>query len=126
MDKNINVDIESAIERETLSKVFARMCQLLESKGGVVKIPFADYDHIEEGLGEQDKIPAFFSSESRGNIMVMNILEKYLSEQYGDTEVTNIDDLMGAVINYSLCEGKQLQSYEDKEEGYVVIKIAQL
>lgn len=125
MEKSVNVSIETVIEQETSAKVFARMCQLLELKGGSVAIPFGDYDFISDNLNIEDAMPDFFGDEIKGNIRAMNILETYLKEQDGETEVTNIDDLMGAVINPALCADKQLRSFEI-EEGYVVFELVKI
>lgn len=122
MEKNVHVSIEQVIEEETSAKVFARICQLLESKGGSVAISFGDYDYINDNLDMEAGMPDFFSDEIKGNIRAMKVLETYLKEQDGETEVTSMEDLMGAVINPNLCRDKQLKSYEI-EEGYVVFEI---
>ena len=123
MQEKIKVNPEEFIEIETKEKVFARMCQVLEKNGRKVSIPFDEYDSIEKNIIESNflnEAPEFFSQDTKQRILIMRIMESYCKE-----EQTTMEDLIGAVINPSLCKGKTISTKEDTNSCVLIIELTE-
>lgn len=123
MQEKIKVNPEEFIEIETKEKVFARMCQVLEKSGRKVSIPFDEYDSIEKNIIESNflnEAPEFFSQDTKQRILIMRIMESYCKE-----EQTTMEDLIGAVINPSLCKGKTINTKEDTNSCVLIIELTE-
>ena len=123
MQEKIKVNPEEFIEIETKEKVFARMCQVLEKKERKVSIPFDEYDSIEKRIIESNflnEAPEFFSQDTKQRILIMRIMESYCKE-----EQTTMEDLIGAVINPSLCKGKAISTKEDTNSCVLIIELTE-
>lgn len=123
MQEKIKVNPEEFIEIETKEKVFARMCQVLEKNGRKVSIPFDEYDSIEKNIIESNflnEAPEFFSQDTKQRILIMRIMESYCKE-----EQTTMEDLIGAVINPSLCKGKTINTKEDTNSCVLIIELTE-
>lgn len=123
MQEKIKVNPEEFIEIETKEKVFARMCQVLEKSGRKVSIPFDEYDSIEKNIIESNflnEAPEFFSQDTKQRILIMRIMESYCKE-----EQTTMEDLIGAVINPSLCKGKTINTKEDTSSCVLIIELTE-
>lgn len=122
MEEKINVNANEFIETENLERVFARMCQVLDKHNKIVRIPFEQYDNFEKQilLEEKylDKLPEFFSDDTKKRILLMRIIEKFCGE-----EETTVEDLLGAIINPSLCVGKSISAMEDAKASELVIEL---
>lgn len=123
MQEKIKANPEEFIEIETKEKVFARMCQVLEKNGRKVSIPFDEYDSIEKNIIESNflnEAPEFFSQDTKQRILIMRIIESYCKE-----EQTTMEDLIGAVINPSLCKGKTISTKEDTNSCVLIIELTE-
>lgn len=123
MQEKIKVNPEEFIEIETKEKVFARMCQVLEKNERKVSIPFDEYDSIEKNIIESNflnEAPEFFSQDTKQRILIMRIMESYCKE-----EQTTMEDLIGAVINPSLCKGKTINTREDTNSCVLIIELTE-
>ena len=123
MQEKIKVNPEEFIEIESKEKVFARMCQVLEQNGRKVSIPFDEYDSIEKSIIESNflnEAPEFFSQDTKQRILIMRIMESYCKE-----EQTTMEDLIGAVINPSLCRGKTISTKEDTNSCVLIIELTE-
>lgn len=123
MQEKIKVNPEEFIEIETKEKVFARMCQVLEKNERKVSIPFDEYDSIEKNIIESNflnEAPEFFSQDTKQRILIMRIMESYCKE-----EQTTMEDLIGAVINPSLCKGKTINTKEDTNSCVLIIELTE-
>ena len=123
MQEKIKVNPEEFIEIETKEKVFARMCQVLEKNERKVSIPFDEYDSIEKRIIESNflnEAPEFFSQDTKQRILIMRIMESYCKE-----EQTTMEDLIGAVINPSLCKGKAISTKEDTNSCVLIIELTE-
>ena len=123
MKEKIKVNPEEFIEIETKEKVFARMCQVLEKNERKVSIPFDEYDSIEKSIIESNflnEAPEFFSQDTKQRILIMRIMESYCKE-----EQTTMEDLIGAVINPSLCKGKAISTKEDTNSCVLIIELTE-
>ena len=123
MQKKRKVNPEEFIEIETKEKVFARMCQVLEKNERKVSIPFDEYDSIEKSIIESNflnEAPEFFSQDTKQRILIMRIMESYCKE-----EQTTMEDLIGAVINPSLCKGKAISTKEDTNSCVLIIELTE-
>lgn len=123
MQEKIKANPEEFIEIETKEKVFARMCQVLEKNGRKVSIPFDEYDSIEKNIIESNflnEAPEFFSQDTKQRILIMRIMESYCKE-----EQTTMEDLIGAVINPSLCKGKTISTKEDTNSCVLIIELTE-
>ena len=123
MQEKIKVNPEEFIEIETKEKVFARMCQVLEKNERKVSIPFDEYDSIEKSIIESNflnEAPEFFSQDTKQRILIMRIMESYCKE-----EQTTMEDLIGAVINPSLCQGKAISTKEDTNSCVLIIELTE-
>ena len=123
MQEKIKVNPEEFIEIETKEKVFARMCQVLEKNERKVSIPFDEYDSIEKSIIESNflnEAPEFFSQDTKQRILIMRIMESYCKE-----EQTTMEDLIGAVINPSLCKGKAISTKEDTNSCVLIIELTE-
>lgn len=123
MQEKIKVNPEEFIEIETKEKVFARMCQVLEKNERKVSIPFDEYDSIEKNIIESNflnEAPEFFSQDTKQRILIMRIMESYCKE-----EQTTMEDLIGAVINPSLCKGKTINTKEDTDSCVLIIELTE-
>lgn len=123
MQEKIKANPEEFIEIETKEKVFARMCQVLEKNGRKVSIPFDEYDSIEKNIMESNflnEAPEFFSQDTKQRILIMRIMESYCKE-----EQTTMEDLIGAVINPSLCKGKTISTKEDTNSCVLIIELTE-
>lgn len=123
MQEKIKVNPEEFIEIETKEKVFARMCQVLEKNERKVSIPFDEYDSIEKNIIESNflnEAPEFFSQDTKQRILIMRIMESYCKE-----EQTTMEDLIGAVINPSLCKGKTISTKEDTNSCVLIIELTE-
>ena len=123
MQEKIKVNPEEFIEIETKEKVFARMCQVLEKNERKVSIPFDEYDSIEKSIIESNflnEAPEFFSQDTKQRILIMRIMESYCKE-----ELTTMEDLIGAVINPSLCKGKAISTKEDTNSCVLIIELTE-
>lgn len=123
MQEKIKVNPEEFIEIETKEKVFARMCQVLEKNERKVSIPFDEYDSIEKSIIESNflnEAPEFFSQDTKQRILIMRIMESYCKE-----EQTTMEDLIGAVINPSLCKGKAISTKEDTNSCALIIELTE-
>ena len=123
MQEKIKANPEEFIEIETKEKVFARMCQVLEKNERKVSIPFDEYDSIEKSIIESNflnEAPEFFSQDTKQRILIMRIMESYCKE-----EQTTMEDLIGAVINPSLCKGKAISTKEDTNSCVLIIELTE-
>lgn len=123
MQEKIKANPEEFIEIETKEKVFARMCQVLEKNERKVSIPFDEYDSIEKSIIESNflnEAPEFFSQDTKQRILIMRIMESYCKE-----EQTTMEDLIGAVINPSLCKGKTISTKEDTNSCVLIIELTE-
>ena len=123
MQEKIKVNPEEFIEIETKEKVFARMCQVLEKNERKVSIPFDEYDSLEKSIIESNflnEAPEFFSQDTKQRILIMRIMESYCKE-----EQTTMEDLIGAVINPSLCKGKAISTKEDTNSCVLIIELTE-
>lgn len=123
MQEKIKANPEEFIEIETKEKVFARMCQVLEKNERKVSIPFDEYDSIEKNIIESNflnEAPEFFSQDTKQRILIMRIMESYCEE-----EQTTMEDLIGAVINPSLCKGKTISTKEDTNSCVLIIELTE-
>lgn len=123
MQEKIKVNPEEFIEIETKEKVFARICQVLEKNERKVSIPFDEYDSIEKSIIENNflnEAPEFFSQDTKQRILIMRIMESYCKE-----EQTTMEDLIGAVINPSLCKGKAISTKEDTNSCVLIIELTE-
>lgn len=123
MQEKIKANPEEFIEIETKEKVFARMCQVLEKNERKVSIPFDEYDSIEKNIIESNflnEAPEFFSQDTKQRILIMRIMESYCKE-----EQTTMEDLIGAVINPSLCKGKTISTKEDTNSCVLIIELTE-
>ena len=123
MQEKIKANPEEFIEIETKEKVFARMCQVLEKNERKVSIPFDEYDSLEKSIIESNflnEAPEFFSQDTKQRILIMRIMESYCKE-----EQTTMEDLIGAVINPSLCKGKAISTKEDTNSCVLIIELTE-
>ena len=99
------------------------MCQVLEKNERKVSIPFDEYDSIEKSIIESNflnEAPEFFSQDTKQRILIMRIMESYCKE-----EQTTMEDLIGAVINPSLCKGKAISTKEDTNSCVLIIELTE-
>ena len=123
MQEKIKANPEEFIEIETKEKVFARMCQVLEKNERKVSIPFDEYDSIEKSIIERNflnEAPELFYQDTKQRILIMRIMESYCKE-----EQTTMEDLIGAVINPSLCKGKTISTKEDTNSCVLIIELTE-
>lgn len=124
MKEKVNVNLNEHVEIETKEKVFARMCQILDKHNRRLEIPFNDYDELEGQIllkdGYFNGMPEFFSEDTKQRILIMRIMEKFCNE-----EETTMDDLLGAIINPSLCKGKTISTHENTESCILIIELTE-
>lgn len=123
MQDRINANPEEFIEIETKEKIFARMCQILDKNNKKIEIPFLKYDEIEADIiksGFLNSAPKFFTQDTTQRIVIMRIIEIFCGE-----EETTMDDLMGAVINPSLCFGKAITTKEDTKSCVLIVELTE-
>lgn len=124
MKEKINVNLNEYVEIETKEKIFARMCQILDKNNKKIEIPFDKYDEIEADILLKDKYldkaPEFFSQDTKQRILIMRIMEVFCEE-----EETTMEDLLGAIINPSLCKGKTISTKEDTKSCVLIIELTE-
>lgn len=140
MKKTQVASVEVSVENETLERIFARMCQLIDSKGEILveegkhvdptkkdvvkslRIPFTFYDETEREIinsGFLDESPDFFTQDIKQRIILMRIIESFTKE-----ERTTMKDLIGAVINPYLCMGKTIATTEYPLTSELIVNLS--
>lgn len=130
----MHVDQEYSLKREFEEKVFARCIQILDEKGEdenykssdskIIKIPFTAYDAIEDRILNGDyfeECPFFVDDELKNKVVLMRILEEITS-----SELTELTDINGAIINPMLCKGKSISTEEDHSNEVVNVVLTTL
>lgn len=138
IEKTLEVKPEQLIIQETNERAFARICQIMTSKGTLVggaptsesltkkydlRIPFKAYDeivnvHMKNAVEKQ--FPDFFDEALLNKITLMRLLEIFTED-----EITSADDLLGAVINPMMCMGNALMTSEDDVSNEVIISLTE-
>lgn len=121
MKDKVNANPDEFIEIETKERIFARMCQILDKHNDKLEIPFLEYDATEAHILKSnflDTAPEFFTDDIKQRILLMRIMEIFSKE-----EETTMEDLIGAVINPSLCKGKSITTKEDVASSTLIIEL---
>lgn len=129
------INMEKQFQDEFNERIFARVCQLIDSRKGELKIEEeifdTFYDEVEEELNslevvpvsnkrEGDYIPNFLDDEGFSKLKILRVIERALGE-----ETTVMSDIVGAVINPTLCFNKSISIIEDEHKKLVIFKIIQ-
>ena len=123
MESVIKANPNEFVEAETKERIFARICQILDKNNRKIEIPFLKYDEAEHDIiksGFLEEAPNFFSDDTKQRILMMRIIEIFCNE-----EQTTMDDLLGAVINPSLCRGKVIVTTEDTDKCVLEVKLSE-
>ena len=115
----LKLEIVKILKTEGYIKNFKKITQ--DNKTFIrifLKYDEAEHDIIKSGFLEE--APNFFSDDTKQRILMMRIIEIFCNE-----EQTTMDDLLGAVINPSLCRGKVIVTTEDTDKCVLEVKLSE-
>lgn len=116
LKKEVEVNTQELLIEDISNRIFARMCQVIDSNGGEFGIRYATYESARKKheKNKYDDIPETL----HGRLNKLNIIEDITGQK-----VTTVPELLKGRINPAKCKGIEILFEDDKiNKRFVVTK----